>query len=91
LQHHPCMSFENAWIVEGTLHATYQEAVTLLGLFADDNKVVYAIQEAIYNLCTPQQLWVLFVHLLVNDCVPTPLTIWHHFCNNLTWLHITVR
>jgi hypothetical protein len=88
LQHHPSTSFEDAQTVEGILHATYQEAATLLGLFADDNEAVYTIWEAINNLHTPRQLCVLFVHLLVNDCTPTPLTIWHDFHNNLAYDYI---
>jgi hypothetical protein len=61
------------------LHETYQEAATHLGLFADDNEASYELQEAVHSLRTPQQVRVLFVHLLVNDCVPTPLHIWEEF------------
>jgi hypothetical protein len=64
------------------------EVVTVLDLFADDNKAVYAIWKVINNLCTLQQLWVLFVHLLVNDYILTPLTIWHDFCNNFAYDYI---
>ena len=35
--------------------------------------------EAIQSLKTPRQLRLLFVHLLVNDCVPTPLGHWETF------------
>jgi len=44
--------------------------------------------EAIQGLKTPRQLRVLFVHLLVNDCVPAPISFWetfsHHFALDFT-------
>jgi hypothetical protein len=71
--------------VEGTLHVTSQEATTHLGLFADNNKAIYVIcmHEVVSSVLTPQEIWVLFVHLFVNNCVSTPMTIWHNFCNDL--------
>ena len=43
---------------------------------------LYALMEAIQSLKTPKQRWLLFVHLLVNDCVPTPLAHWEIFQEN---------
>jgi hypothetical protein len=37
------------------------------------------IREAIQTLRTPRQLRFLFVHLLINNCVPSPLCIWNDF------------
>ena len=34
------------------------------------------MEEAITTLATPRQLQLLFVHLLVNDCVLAPIDIW---------------
>lgn len=83
LQHHARTSFEDARTVDGILYGTYQEAATHLGLFADDNEAEYAMHEAVRNLRTPRQLRVLFIHLLVNDCVPTPMTLWNDFRTDL--------
>ena len=45
----------------------------------DDHESDYALNEAIQTLHTPRQLCLLFVHLLVNDCIPTPLQTWNRF------------
>ena len=37
------------------------------------------MKEAIDSLRTPRQLRILFIHLLVNECLPTPLTVWREF------------
>ena len=37
------------------------------------------MQEAINTLCTPQQLQILFVHLLTNSCIDAPLKFWDTF------------
>ena len=79
LQHRPASSHVDAQAVDGVELPTYQEAATELGLFANENESQYALMEAIQSLKTPRQLWLLFVHLLVNDCVPTPLAHWKIF------------
>jgi hypothetical protein len=68
--------------VDGVEFPTYQEATTELGLFANENESEYGLMEAIQSLKTPRQLQLLFVHLLVNDCVPTPLAHWKIFQEN---------
>ena len=82
LQHRPASSHLDARTVDGVEHTTYQEAATELGLFANENESQYALMEAIQSLKTPRQLRLLFVHLLVNDCVPTPLAHWEIFQEN---------
>ena len=76
LQSRPALSFINTRTVNGVIHQTFQEAAIALGLFADQNEAQYAIDEALATLATPRQLRLLFIHLLVNDCVPTPIDIW---------------
>lgn len=76
LQHHPVASFTEARTANGIEHESYQDAANALGLFADDNEAEQAILEAISGLRTPRQLRILFVHLLVNDCVPAPRALW---------------
>lgn len=76
LQHRPVLSFEDARTIDDHIYPTFQEAATAMGIFADQNKAELAMQEAVLTLKTPRQLRLLFVHLLVNDCVITPLTIW---------------
>ena len=79
LQNRPALSFEDAHTVNGSIKNTYQEAAMAMGLFADCNEAQMAMEEAIQNLKTPRQLQLLFVHLLVNDCVPSPISLWDMF------------
>jgi hypothetical protein len=72
-------SFQDALCVDGLEYCTFQEAAIHMGIFADDNEGEYALREAIYHLMTPHQLRLLFVHLLVNDCLPTPISSWNEF------------
>ena len=77
LQHWPALSFVDAHTIDDHLFRTYQEAATAMGLFADENKGIYALREAIKTLHTLQQLRILLVHLLVNDLLPTPINVWN--------------
>ncbi len=54
-------------------YSTYQEAAPALGIFADNQEAPYCMSEAIANIKTPQQLRILFVHLLINECIPAPI------------------
>jgi len=74
--------------VQGEVHATFQEAARAMGLFADQNEAELAIQEAITMLKTPQQLRILFVHLLVNDCVIKPLALWNTYNTSMARDHL---
>jgi len=79
LQNRSSLSFEDARTVDGFIKDTYQDAARAMGLFADRNEAQMAMEEAIQNLKTPRQLRLLFVHLLVNDCVPSPISLWDIF------------
>jgi hypothetical protein len=65
--------------VQEIQYNSFQDAAIQLGLFADSNEATYAILEAVQTLRTPRQLRLLFVHLLVNDCVDSPITMWDTF------------
>jgi hypothetical protein len=54
-----------------------------MGLFADVNEAIYILQEAVHTLRTPHQLRLLFVHLLINDCIQSPMETWQNFCDVL--------
>jgi len=69
----PSRSFQDLHTVNGIVYGSFQECAIGLGLFATESEGEYALVEAITTLQTPHQLRVLFVHLLVNDCLPTPL------------------
>lgn len=84
LQNHAAESFEMARTVGDTMFSNYQGAATHLGLFAGQNEAIYAIVEAVQTLRTPRQIRVLFVHLLVNDCVSTPRMIWDEYAEEMS-------
>ena len=79
LRQRAILSFEDACTVNGEMYDTFQEAAVLLGIFANDDEAEYALIEGIDYLRTPRQLRILFVHLLINDCIPTPLRLWQRF------------
>ena len=76
LQSRAVLSFVDARTVNGHVYETFQQTAIALGLFADHNEAHYAMQEAINSLATPRQLCFLFIHLLVNDCILTPIDFW---------------
>lgn len=84
------MSFEDAHTVSNHVYPTFQEAANAMGLFANQNEAKLVIQEAILTLRTSRQLRVLFVHLLVNDCIVTPLALWNTY-NDAMALDHTLR
>ena len=84
LQHNPSRSFVHAQTIDNITFQSYQLAAIHFGIFADDHESDYALNEAIQTLCTPQQLRLLFVHLLVKDCIPTPLETWNRFHMHFT-------
>jgi hypothetical protein len=83
LRHRPADSFLDARTINGTLCDSYQQAATVLGIFANEKEAEYGMREAIHYLKTPRQLRLLFVHLLVNDCIPSPIDFWRIFENSL--------
>ena len=51
-----------------------------LELFSNHNEAQYAIHEAIHTtLATPCQLCLLFVHLLINNYILTPIDLWANY------------
>lgn len=83
LQKRPATSFMNARTVEGVEYETFQDAATAIGLFENQTEAEYIINEAISTLKTPTQLRFLFVQLLVDECILTPLQCWNTFQNSL--------
>ena len=79
LKHKAVRSYAQAHTVNGTEFDSFQLAASKLGLFADENKAIYALHEAIDTLHTPFQLRMLFVHLLINDCIISPIEVWEKF------------
>lgn len=76
LLHRAVRSFNDLLTIDNIQHSTFQLAASALGLFAHANEGDLAMQEAIDMLSTPHQLRVLFAHLLINDCISTPVTLW---------------
>ena len=58
-----------------------------MGLFATQKEAEYAPLEGIQTLKTPQQLCILFIHLLVNDCIPMPMSLWNSLAKCLSIDH----
>ncbi|KAJ2913021.1 hypothetical protein MD484_g7399, partial [Candolleomyces efflorescens] len=84
LANRPARNFEDARTLGGITYPSFQVSAIVMGLFDDDNEAMYAIAEAVQLLRTPQEMRVLFVHLLVNDCVPAALQIWDRFWKDLS-------
>jgi len=70
--------------VNGLLCSSFQEACIALNLFSDETEAEYCLTEAVESLRTPYQIRLLFLHLLTNDCVASPLTIWDKFRSALS-------
>ena len=83
MRHRAVESFTDARTVNGAVCQTFQDAAIQLGLFGDQNEAQYAMQEAVETLYTPRQIRILFVHLLVNDCVTAPIQMWEDFKQSL--------
>lgn len=75
----PGTSWEDLRTIGGTVHPSFQAACIALGLFADRNEAQVCMQEAVDTLRTPHQLRTLFIHLLTNSCISTPLQFWNEF------------
>ncbi|KAI6017273.1 hypothetical protein PISMIDRAFT_100910 [Pisolithus microcarpus 441] len=84
LQNHPVKSFTDALTVDNIKASSFQEAATMLGLFVDQNKAQYMMQEAVSALHTPAELCFLFLHLLINDCIIEPLALWQEYMHELS-------
>ena len=73
------ISWDDLRTINGHVYPSFQAACLALGLFVDKNEAEVCMQEAVDTLRTPQQLRVLFIHLLTNSCVDTPLRLWEDF------------
>jgi hypothetical protein len=58
-------------------------------ILTTQQEAYYTVLEAIHCLSTPRQLRVLFVQLLVNDCIPAPLLLWHTFQHEFSMDYFT--
>ena len=76
LQSRPVCSFSDAHTVDGVQLSSFQDAAHTLGLFANANEGELALRKGISSLHTPFQLCVLFIHLLINDCLISPKALW---------------
>ena len=84
LQLRPANSFSDLRTVNGIERQSFQDAATAIGLFEHETEANYVLTESITTLKTPNQLRHLFVDLLVNDCILTPLLCWNTFRGNLS-------
>lgn len=75
----PGTSWEDLRTIQGTVHPSFQAACIALGLFTDKNEAQVCMQEAVDTLRTPYQIRILFIHLLTNSCISTPLQLWNEF------------
>ena len=80
----PGTSWEDLRTIDGMVYSSFQAACLALGLFAERDEAQVCMQEAVDTLRTPQQLRILFIHLLTNSCVNTPLQFWNEFRPNIS-------
>ena len=80
----PGTSWEDLRTIDETVHPSFQAACIALGLFIDKDEAQICMQEAVDTLRTPQQLRILFIHLLTNSCVNTPLELWNEFRSKIS-------
>lgn len=83
LVHRAGYSFEDFRTIDGTVHPTFQEAATELGLFQNENEVERAMEEGIESLLRPSQLRFLFANLIA-DLPVGPIRAWNRFESELT-------
>ena len=80
----PAMHWTDLRTINGTVHPSFQSACVALGVFASQNEAQFCMQEAVDTLRTPYQLRILFIHLLTNSCVSTPLQLWAEFQHKIS-------
>ena len=79
LKYRPMWDWAETTIVNGEEQGSYQQAASELGLFATESECEAAICEGIDKLLTPAQLRHLFIWLLLDGQVKTPLDLWTQF------------
>ena len=75
----PGNNWDDLRTVDNVVHPSFQSACITLGLFRDKDEAHFCMQEAINTLRTPHQLRILFIHLLTNSCIDSPLQFWTEF------------
>lgn len=80
----PAIHWTDLRTIDGTIHPSFQSACVALGIFASQNEAQFCMQEAVDTFRTPYQLRILFVHLLTNSCVTTPLQLWTEFRHKIS-------
>jgi hypothetical protein len=81
----PARSFDELRTHNGVMYRTFQECAAAMGLFAMQSEGEYALTEAVAALRTPREIRLLFIHLLLNDCLDNPANIWETFRHNLCY------
>ncbi len=79
LQIKPARSFSHALQHEGRIFPDFQSLATALGIFANEKEAFYAMREAVTEMKTPHELRLLFIHLLINECITCPRDVWDTF------------
>ena len=80
----PAMHWTDLRTINGTIHPSFQSACVALGIFASQNEAQFCMREAVDTFRTPYQLRILFIHLLTNSCVNTPLQLWDQFRHKIS-------
>jgi len=80
----PAVDWTDLRTINGTVHPSFQSACVAMGIFASQNEAQFCMQEAVDTLRTPYQLRILFIHLLTNSCVSTPLQLWAEFRHKIS-------
>ena len=81
----PGSNYDDLKRFNGVLYNSFQETAEAMGIFANERECVLAFQEAISLHKTPPQLRFLFVHMLVNECVDTPIDFWERFKSQMSY------
>ena len=81
----PGESYIDLRVFNGVSYPTFQEAAKAMGIFDNERECVIAFEEAISFHKTPSQLRLLFVHMLVNECVQVPLDFWARFKTQMSY------
>jgi len=77
-------SWEDLRTINHVLYPSFQATCIALGVFADKDEAHFCMEEAIDTLRTPHQLRILFIHLLMNSCINTPLQLWTEFRSKIS-------
>ena len=80
----PATHWTDLQTIDGTVYPSFQSACVALGIFANQNEAQFCMQEAVDTFRTPYQLRILFIHLLTNSCVSTPLQLWTEFRHKIS-------